>query len=228
MNNIIVIPARMKSTRFPGKPLYKINGREMVLHVCDRVANDFETIVATPDQCIFDAVKNAGYNAIITGKHLTGTDRVAEVATMIDRDIYINVQGDEPLILISDIKNVVTCKELCYNMVVGSMTELTHNNANVVKVFTCINELRTMSRKGTSYYRQCGLYAFNKNELEIYSKMSYEDKIESLESNENIELMRFVDLHYPIFMQVINGSPSVDMLEDIKNIMEVISNERKD
>lgn len=227
MNVLVVIPARLNSTRFPNKPLYKIAGREMILRVCDRVSAEYDLIVATPDAEIKEVVENAGYKAMMTSMDCpTGTDRVAEVSRYIKSDIYINVQGDEPLILIKDIKNVLNCKEICYNKVVGSMTELLENNINVVKVFQCLNRLRILTRKGTAFYRQCGLYAFNKEELDLYYNIPYQEKIRSLERNENIELMRFVELDYPVHMQIITGSPSVDIPEDIEKILEVISNGR--
>lgn len=227
MKSLVVIPSRMGSSRFPGKPLCKIAGKEMILHVCDRVAEGFDLVVATPDDEIKRVVKQAGYNVIMTDKNCpTGTDRVAEVSKSIKAEIYINVQGDEPLILIKDIKNVLNCKEICYNKVVGSMTELLENNINVVKVFQCLNRLRVLTRKGNAFYRQCGLYAFNKEELDLYYNIPYQEKIKSLERNENIELMRFVELDYPVHMQIITGSPSVDIPEDIEKILEVISNGR--
>jgi 3-deoxy-manno-octulosonate cytidylyltransferase (CMP-KDO synthetase) len=102
MSVLVVIPARYASTRLPGKPLAPIAGKPMIQHVVERVRlakKVTRTVVATDDQRIVSAVEAFGGEAILTrSDHRTGTDRVAEVATHIEADIYINVQGDEPLI----------------------------------------------------------------------------------------------------------------------------------
>ena len=99
---LVVIPARYASTRFPGKPLASIAGKPMIQHVVERVRQaslPSRVIVATEDDRIKAAVEAFGGEAILTRPdHRTGTDRIAEVATHIPADIYINVQGDEPLI----------------------------------------------------------------------------------------------------------------------------------
>lgn len=99
---IAVIPARHASSRFPGKPLAAISGRPMIQHVAERV-NQAErvsrVVVATDDARIKTAVEGFGGEAVLTrSDHHTGTDRVAEVAAHLAAGIYVNVQGDEPLI----------------------------------------------------------------------------------------------------------------------------------
>jgi 3-deoxy-manno-octulosonate cytidylyltransferase (CMP-KDO synthetase) len=102
MSVLAVIPARYASTRLPGKPLVPIAGKPMIQHVVERVRGAQKisrTIVATDDARIVSAVESFGGEAILTRPdHRTGTDRVAEVAARIPGEIYINVQGDEPLI----------------------------------------------------------------------------------------------------------------------------------
>jgi 3-deoxy-D-manno-octulosonate cytidylyltransferase len=99
---LVVIPARYASTRLPGKPLAMIAGRPMIQHVVERVRRAervSRVVVATDDKRIVDAVSAFGGEAMLTrADHLTGTDRVAEVATHIPAAIYVNVQGDEPLV----------------------------------------------------------------------------------------------------------------------------------
>ncbi len=95
-----VIPARMSSGRFPGKPLAKINGRELVLRVVDIAKQSKfidEVIVATEDEVIADLVEKEGHTAMITGTHYTCTHRVSEVAQNLHTDYVFNLQGDEPL-----------------------------------------------------------------------------------------------------------------------------------
>ena len=99
---LAVIPARYASVRFPGKPLTPIAGQPMVQHVVERVRQAqriTRTLVATDDDRIVQAVRGFGGEAILTRReHRTGTERVAEVAAHTDAVIYVNVQGDEPLI----------------------------------------------------------------------------------------------------------------------------------
>ena len=95
-----VVPARMSSSRFPGKPLVKIHGRELVLRVAD-IAKESKyvdsVIVATEDQVIKDLANDNGYLSIVTSSHYTCTHRVAEVAGSLVADHVFNLQGDEPL-----------------------------------------------------------------------------------------------------------------------------------
>ena len=102
VNVLAVIPARYASTRLPGKPLAPIAGKPMIQHVHDRVRQAQRVnrvVVATDDSRILDAVRSFGGEAVMTrGDHRSGSERVAEVAVQIPADIYINVQGDEPLI----------------------------------------------------------------------------------------------------------------------------------
>jgi 3-deoxy-manno-octulosonate cytidylyltransferase (CMP-KDO synthetase) len=99
---LAVVPARYGSTRFPGKPLAPIAGRPMIQHVVERVRLAklvSRVVVATDDQRIKSAVEAFGGEAILTrADHANGTDRVAEVAAHVTAQIYVNVQGDEPLI----------------------------------------------------------------------------------------------------------------------------------
>ena len=112
MKTLIIIPSRMSATRLPGKPLLKINGISIISHVFKRAqsANIGEVIVAAEDQEIIDDVKSNGGNAVLTSKnHKTGTDRIYEALTKIERNDFnfiMNVQGDEPDIDINDIKNL--------------------------------------------------------------------------------------------------------------------------
>lgn len=102
MNVLAVIPARYASTRLPGKPLARIVGKPMIQHVYERVRQAKSVnrvVVATDDDRILQAVHGFGGEAVMTRTdHRSGSERVAEVAVQIFADIYINVQGDEPLI----------------------------------------------------------------------------------------------------------------------------------
>ncbi|HTO71249.1 MAG TPA: 3-deoxy-manno-octulosonate cytidylyltransferase [Myxococcota bacterium] len=102
---VAIIPARYASTRFPGKPLFPLAGKPMILHVAERVDAARKAgvvdrfLVATDDERIARPVRSAGFEVVMTSPdHPTGTDRLAEVAAGLDAEILCNVQGDEPLI----------------------------------------------------------------------------------------------------------------------------------
>jgi 3-deoxy-manno-octulosonate cytidylyltransferase (CMP-KDO synthetase) len=102
-NTVAIIPARLASTRLPGKALLEIDGKPMICWVAERALeakNVSRVIVATDSQQIFDAVTNAGFEGAMTSpNHASGTDRIAEVAANLDdAQIIVNLQGDEPLI----------------------------------------------------------------------------------------------------------------------------------
>ena len=107
MKACVIIPARFNSSRFPGKPLVKLNGKEMILwvaEICSKAVNISNVFVATDDNRISDLVSKNGFQTILTSSDLlTGTDRVAQAAKKLDYEVYVNVQGDEPLIDPDDI-----------------------------------------------------------------------------------------------------------------------------
>ena len=102
MKYILVIPARYQSSRFPGKPLIDIDGKSMIKRVyeqCVKAVDPSLIYVATEDQRIKEHCEKNSIQCLITSNNcLTGTDRVGEVAKMIEADYYINIQGDEPLV----------------------------------------------------------------------------------------------------------------------------------
>ena len=112
MSAIVLIPARYASTRFPGKPLALLKGVPVIQHVYQnsmnsRLADD--VVVATDSETIFEKVLSFGGKAVMTsGDHVSGTDRIAEVARSMGYDIIVNVQGDEPLIRPEMIDDVIS------------------------------------------------------------------------------------------------------------------------
>ncbi len=110
---IAIIPARYASSRFPGKPLAKIGGIEMIVRVCRQVEKaGVEVLVATDSEAIKECVEQAGYRAVMTSEHhRTGTDRVREAydKSGFEADVIVNVQGDEPFIDPSQIKSLIEC-----------------------------------------------------------------------------------------------------------------------
>ena len=146
MNTLIIIPSRLSATRLPGKPLLKINGLSIISHVFKKAveANIGEVIVAAEDQEIIEDVKKNGGQAILTSNnHKTGTDRIFEALNKIDNsniDLIMNLQGDEPLMDINDIKNL-NKKMINNNSELGTLAskildEKLYLDQNTVKVKT--------------------------------------------------------------------------------------------
>mgnify|MGYP001471028692 FL=1 len=146
MKTLIVIPSRLSATRLPGKPLLKINGLSMISHVVKKAenANIGEVYVATEDKEIVEDVKSNGGQAILTSNsHKTGTDRIYEAVTKLgipDIELVMNLQGDEPLMNIEDIRNLhnqmIQTKSLLGTLASQIKDKNIYINQNVVKVIT--------------------------------------------------------------------------------------------
>ena len=143
MRTVGVIPARYKSSRFPGKPLIRLNGIPMIIRVVQIVEKALgrkNTYVATDDNQIKSLVESYGYNAVMTSKGcLTGTDRVFDFSKKVDADIYVNIQGDEPLLDFKDILKIVEVKKDNFKSVINGMCTIPKdedpNNINKFVVF---------------------------------------------------------------------------------------------
>ena len=229
----VIIPARYNSSRFPGKPLIKLLNKSMIIWVADissvAVGKD-NVFVATDDKRIAEEANNKGYKSIMTSSnHLTGTDRIAEAASTIDYDIYINVQGDEPLVDPNDIKKCIEIKKQQPSAVVNGFCWMDHEedpaNINIPKVTTTNkNKLIYMSRspipgfkdesnKPKKYKKQVCIYGFNKNQLNKFA--NYKNKTE-IEKSEDIEILRFLELEEEIYMfECKPGSLAVDVPDDV-------------
>ena len=237
MKTVIIIPARYQSTRFPGKPLKKILNKEMIIwvaEVCEKVLSKKLVYIATDDDRIHAKVKEFGFQTVFTSKDcLTGTDRLAEASKKINADIYINVQGDEPLVKSGDIKKIIDQKIKYPDHVVCGYTEISKNenplNKNIPKVVLNENdELMYISRSlvpgskdenlsaKTKYFKQVCIYAFNRQELNKFTLLGKKSTIEKLE---DIEILRFFELNIKIKMvKTSSGSLAVDEESDIKKI----------
>ena len=235
----LIIPARFKSSRFPGKPLVKIHGKELILHVLEKAENVFDKqniYVATDDNRIHDLVQTNNFNSIMTSSScLTGTDRVAEASMNIDSDIFINLQGDEPLVNPSDLKKAIQEKIKYPQCVINSYTEIGSNenidDINIPKVV--INEkeyLVYMSRsrvpgskeqnKDFNYFKQVCIYAFNKYELNKFYRYN---KKSLIEKKEDIEILRFLELGIKIKMfKASSASLAVDTPNDVLKVEKFI------
>lgn len=232
---VVVIPARYASSRYPGKPLVKLLGKPMILWVAELAAKAIEpnnVYVATDDERIKHTVETAGFNVVMTEEALTGTDRLAQAAEKIDADIFINLQGDEPLADPNDILNILHVKEAFPDAVINGFTYLSDDenpdNVNLPKVITAEdNSLVYMSRralpgfkeelnKPTSYKKQVCIYAFNKDELKRFSDFGRKS---ALERAEDIEILRFLEFGKTVKMiETAAGSYAVDAPSDVAKV----------
>lgn len=233
MRSCVVIPARYKSTRFPGKPLAKLLNKPMILWVAELSAiavGKSNVYIATEDHKIIKEVNKFGFNAVLTSENaLTGTDRIAEATSQIDADIYLNVQGDEPIINPDDIIKIRDAKIENMKSIVNGFCWISDNenpdNTNIPKLITNEkNELVYMSRlalpgskkiesKPKKFKKQVCIYAFTKNELISFNNFGRKSKLEEFE---DIEILRFLELNKTILMiETESGSVAVDTPEDI-------------
>lgn len=209
LNIVAVIPARFASTRFPGKPLADLDGRPMIEHVYRRAAAATavsDVIVATDDLRIARAVLQFGGKVRLTrGDHVSGTDRLAEVAATLDCDVIVNVQGDEPLLD----PRAITEAVLPFADPSISMTTLYRRlddpadlaNPNVVKVVVDragfalyfsrapIPHQRDPRGGWPPHYRHIGLYAYRRTALMVLAALEPTplERIESLEQLRALE-----------------------------------------
>lgn len=235
-----IIPARYQSSRFPGKPLALLLGKPMILYVAEITAlalGEENTWVATDDQRIADVVESAGFNVAITsGTALTGTDRVWEAARQVKADIYVNIQGDEPLLNPEDIELIVAEKKKREKGVINGMCCLLPHedpsNVNIPKVITTENNrmvymsraaipgFKSSNRKPEYYMKQVCIYAFTYEELEAFGEFGRKG---TLEKYEDIEILRYLDLFISVFMVETSGtSLAVDIPEDVPIVEEAL------
>jgi len=215
MNIAIGIPARMGSSRFPGKPLALLAGRPMIEHVIDKaLQSDLGPVfVATDDDRIADVVQKTAAQVCMTRPdHPSGSDRLAEAVREMDCDIIVNVQGDEPLIDPAAIRAVVTPFNDDAYLPMATLAHPLRSNsdledANVVKV-VCNAKARAMyfsraaipfPRSGEAHALQhVGLYAYRKEFLLIYPSL---DSCKT-EQAEQLEQLRVLHHGYDIAVTV--------------------------
>jgi len=233
MRTVVVIPARYSSSRYQGKPLVKLLGKPMIIWVAElasQAVSKDNVYVATDDDRIFSVVEKWGFQAVLTSPEcLTGTDRLAEAAKKINADIYINVQGDEPLVSPVDIKNIAEYKKSNMEIIVNGFCYLNKsedpNSVNIPKVITNeSNRLIYMSRAALpgfkeeknaprNFKKQVCIYAFTRSELKMFSDFGRKSE---LEKSEDIELLRFLEMNKDIYMmKTLPGSLAVDAPEDV-------------
>ena len=234
MKILAVIPARYKSSRFPGKPLIDLNGKPMVWWVYNEAkkVKDFDdVIVATESDIVLKKCEELGIKCMLTSdNHPTGTDRVAEVAQKVAADVYCIIMGDEPLIRAED-EQLLISKMLKFPDADAIMlTEKFVDPVDVVNMTTiklAINDdgyLIFMSRVpipypketlGYPYYKNVGCYAIKKEALDFYLRT----KPGACERAEGIELLRLLENHKRVMTYTIDStSMAVDTPKDLERV----------
>ena len=230
-----VIPARYKSSRFEGKPLCLINGIPMIkrTYLQAKQSNLLDgLVVATEDERIKQYCEIENIPVIMTSDNcLTGTDRLAEVSKSLNYDLYVNIQGDEPVIDPKSIEEIINEylkyeeEFIAYNLykMITDISEV--NTDTIIKVITNEkDELMYMSRLGVpfnksnfevKYKKQICVYGFTKQALDVFSS-----RTKTLnEQYEDIEILRFVDMGYKVKMKETTvDSIAVDVPSDVKKV----------
>jgi 3-deoxy-manno-octulosonate cytidylyltransferase (CMP-KDO synthetase) len=237
VNAIAIIPARLASTRLPGKVLREIAGRPMLAHVYEaaRACPQLQdVIIATDSEEVSAVCRRNGWSCRMTSSHhRSGTERVHEVAQTIQADVYVNIQGDEPLarrehldallgLMQRDNVDVGTLKTPC------SPEDV--NNPNAVKVVTA-RDGRALyfsratipfdrDRTGTAgYYKHLGFYAYRKPALEAF--VSWPGS--ALECSERLEQLRFLDNGVAIHVaETPYDTVGVDTEEDLRRVEAIL------
>lgn len=238
INHLVVIPARYHSTRFPGKPLADIHGKSMIQHVWDKCINATSpdrVIVATDDDQILNHCKENKMQVLLTSDScLTGTDRLYEIAQNRKVDVYINVQGDEPMVSPNDIKAVIQASENNPGTTINAMCQINNEpdfrNPNIPKVVTQKDgQLLYMSRSPiptnkklafTKAMKQVCIYAFPYDVLINFGLLKEKTPLESIE---DLEILRLLELGYKVKMIEVSGaSIAVDTPQDLIKVKSAI------
>lgn len=239
MKIVCVIPARYDSTRLPGKPLVDICGKPMIWWVyqqAKKIAEFAEIIVATDDERIAKVCKDEDMTYCMTKKnHPNHIERVQEVSERVEADLYVCINGDEPLMKPEMIKCVLPTEIKRDVFFIGAYRKLvdpaeTIDNANIKLALTDAGRCVYMSRgtipypKGTlyvEYKKYVGIECFTKESLDFFVNTS----MGILEKIEDIDHLRFIENGKQIyFKQVESDSISVDTIKDLEKVRIIMKN----
>ncbi len=243
MKAVAVIPARYGSTRLPGKPLLDICGKPLIQRVWDivaRVHNVNEIIVATDDDRIAKTVQDFGGRAMMTSPDCqSGSDRVREVAQTVEADVYVNVQGDEPLLEPSAIEKLLDVFVQDTSVQVATLCSpisreeaLSPNQVKVIRdhagnaLYFSRAPLPFVreANETTEYFGHIGIYAYRREALCAFTSLPESP----LEQAEKLEQLRFLQAGIPIrVIEVPRMGVGVDTQEDLERVRTVIRERRK-
>ena len=246
MKIVAVIPARWESSRLKGKILADINGKPMIQHVWERVKkahNVDEVVIAVDKDKVQKVVEAFGAKTVFTSpEQPSGTDRIAEVASTIDADVYINVQGDEPMIHPMMVDELAQVFQYEKNVQMATLVKRIQREQDVYdpNVVKCV-----MDRKGYAlyfsrspipyiradnaekidvsgkYFKHVGLYSYTKDFLFTYTNLPKS----ILESDEKLEQLRVLEHGYKIkTIETRYETIGVDTQEDLDRVREILKN----
>lgn len=239
---VVLIPARMASTRLPGKPLADIGGHPMIVQVAMRAreAGAQRIVVAVDDERVFEAVKNAGFDVTMTrDDHQSGSDRIFEALQKADPDgnaeFIINVQGDLPTIEPETIRASLRPMENPSTDIATLTVEITDEdektNPSIVKIVgspLSPSRLRALyfTRATAPYgqgplYHHIGLYTYRRAALEKFVSL----KPSTLELRESLEQLRALEAGMRIDAEIVNSVPlGVDTQAQLDKAREILAN----
>lgn len=237
---LLLVPARMASTRLPGKPLADICGLPMIVQVAKRAqeAECGRVVVAVDDPSVFDAVTGAGFEAVMTRvDHQSGSDRIYEALTAIDpqgeTEIVINVQGDlptiEPETIRASLRPLENPQVDIATLTVEIVEESEKTNPNVVKIvgsplsdsrLRALYFTRATAPHGAGpLYHHIGLYAYRRSALERFVSLSPS----TLEKRESLEQLRALEAGMRIDAEIVRSVPlGVDTPADLDHARRVL------
>jgi 3-deoxy-manno-octulosonate cytidylyltransferase (CMP-KDO synthetase) len=240
MKAIAVIPARLASTRLPRKMLREIAGKPLIGVVYEAVRSApllARVVIATDSEEIMSVCRQHGWEAQMTSlAHRSGTERVHEISQREYADVYVNVQGDEPLVRSEQIATLLQVMEnpsAQVGTVMTPATEVDVSNPNAVKVVTDLNGKALyfsratipFDRDGTAprYSKHLGLYAYRKAALDRFVTLAES----SLEKSERLEQLRFLENGISIFVgETPFDSVGVDTEEDLQRVTAMLATKR--
>lgn len=224
-----IVPARMGSSRYPGKPLVKIAGKEMIVRTLERArdAGCFESITcATDSEVIARLVADAGFGYVMTGPAQTGSDRVAEAALKLGLDLVVNLQGDEPLVepsLLAQVASELESHPDCWVSVACPLKPDEFHLNTVVKVMvkdgTALDFTRDVdeaclaaaAEQSAGWFQHQGIYAYSRASREEFASLPQS----RIELERSLEQMRIIDRRTIRMVQSPYISISVDVPSDV-------------
>ncbi len=236
MKNIAIIPARLASTRLSRKMLRELAGKPLIGWVYEAVCASSllsEVIIATDSEEILEVCRRHGWNAQMTSAaHRSGTERVQEVSNTVAADVYVNVQGDEPLTRpqhIATLLAVMKDPTVLVGTVKTPCAPHEIDNPGAVKVVTetggrALYFSRAsipFDRDGNKpqYFKHLGLYAYRKSALDFFVSQPES----TLEKSEQLEQLRFLENGIPIYVgETPLDSVGVDTEEDLLRVVEIL------
>ncbi len=240
MKIIAVIPARYQASRFPGKLMQKLGEKTVIATTYQNVVDTGlfdEVFVATDSEIIYKEIQSINGNAMMTGHHETGSDRIAEAVQNIDCDIVINVQGDEPFLKKEPLQQLIDVfqqdpnKEISLASLKIKITEKAEiENPNNVKVITDNNGFALYFSRSVipypretaveiSHFKHIGVYAFRKNALLAFARLP----MKPLEIAEKIECIRYLEYGMKIRMvETQFVGVGIDVPEDLEKARKIL------